>query len=458
MLSMRSLTFKLTLAFLLVGLTGAVLVAVIIQQRTRTAFGQFIVNQEQQTLADNLTQYYQTHGSWEGVADSLPTLLNAPSPDSKDGPGFQGSRLPFALVGADRVVVFGGPPDQIGRQVSSRALEGAVPLVVNSETVGWMLPNQGPRSWIPSSPEGRFLQDVNGATMLSALVAIFLALTLGGVLAFTMTRSLRELTEATIEIAKGKLGMQVKVRSKDELGKLAASFNQMSLDLAQANQMRRQMTADIAHDLRSPLSVIAGYAEALSDGKLPGTPEVYTILHQETKHLNRLVEDLRTLSLADSGELPLSIVPTDPQTILERALARHAMVAQQKEISLRVEARPDELPSVAVDAERMAQVFDNLILNAFRYTPPGGEVLLAARAANGSVQLLVRDNGSGIASEDLPHIFDRFYRGDKSRQQSGESGLGLAITKSIVEAHKGSIRVESVPGQGSTFTITLAAD
>jgi signal transduction histidine kinase len=453
----RSLTFKLMLAFLLVGLTGAVLVVVILQSRTRAAFGQFILNQQQQTLADNLAQYYQAHGGWEGIANNLQSILSAPPPSADNGRGFQGDRLPFILVGADRVVVLGGPPDQIGKQLSSRDLGQAVPISVNGETVGWMLPANAARSAAPGSPEGRFLQDVNSATMLSALVAILLALTLGGVLAFTMTRSLRELTEATIEIARGKLGMQVKVRSKDELGKLAASFNQMSLDLAQATQVRRQMTADIAHDLRSPLSVIAGYAEALSDGKLPGNPEVYTILYQQTKYLNRLVDDLRTLSLADAGELPLSVMPTSPQNILERAYARHAMAAEQREIVLRVEAAPEGLSPVIVDAERMAQVIDNLILNAFRYTPPGGEVALLARAADGTVQLLVRDNGSGIAPEDLPHIFDRFYRGDKSRQQSGESGLGLAISKSIVEAHKGTITVESTPGQGSTFTISLKA-
>jgi two-component system sensor histidine kinase BaeS len=456
--SFRSLTFKLTLAFLLVGLTGAVLVAIIIQTRTRVAFGQFIINQQQQTLADTLAQYYQSHGSWEGIADNLQSILIAPPPDTNNGRNFQGDRLPFILVGANRIALLGGPPDQIGKQVSGHELEQAIPITDNNQTVGWIVPANANRPATPGSPEGRFLQDVNSATMLSALVAILLALTLGSVLAFTMTRSLRELTEATLEIARGKLGMQVKVRSKDELGKLAESFNQMSLDLAQATQVRRQMTADIAHDLRSPLSVIAGYAEALSDGKLPGTPEVYTILYQQTKHLNRMVDDLRTLSLADAGELPLSILPTSPKSILERAYARHAMAAEQKQITLRLDAVPDELPDVAVDAERMAQVLDNLILNAFRYTPPGGEVTLLAKVEDGTVQLQVRDNGSGIAAEDLHHIFDRFYRGDKSRQQSGESGLGLAISKSIVEAHQGAITVESVQGQGSTFTITLKAD
>jgi signal transduction histidine kinase len=269
-----------------------------------------------------------------------------------------------------------------------------------------------------------------------------------------MTRSLRDLTEVTVEIARGRFGKQVKVRSKDEIGKLATSFNQMSLDLEKATKARQQMTADIAHDLRSPLSVITGYAEALSDNKLPGNQEVYNILLQETKHLDHLVDDLRLLSLADAGELSLSLQPTRPHALLERVVARHTATAKQRQITLLIDAEED-LPLVNVDVERMSQVLDNLILNAFRYTPEGGKVLLGAYAADGVVQIKVKDTGRGITAEDLPHIFDRFYRGDKSRQHNGESGLGLAIAKSMVEAHGGKISVESAPGQGAEFTISL---
>lgn len=300
------------------------------------------------------------------------------------------------------------------------------------------------------------LKNINRATFISALIAAVLALILGSVLAFTLTRPLRELTEATHEISQGKFGLQVKVRSQDEMGELATSFNQMSLDLQQATQARQQMTADIAHDLRSPLSVLTGYTEALSDGKLSGTPEIFEILHQETKHLGRLVDDLRTLSLADAGELSLIVQQIQPQTILERLAARHAVTAQQKRITIRVESDPG-LPAVSVDVERMAQVFDNLILNAFRYTPQGGEITLVAGRNTQGVYFQMRDNGSGISPQDLPHIFDRFYRGDKARQPSGESGLGLAIARSIVEAHRGKLTVASTPGQGTVFTIQLMA-
>lgn len=450
----RSLAFKLTLAFLLVGLTGAVLVAVIVRQRTRLAFDQFIQNRDQQTLVSNLIEYYRLNGGWNGIAQVFAPRENLrPQPDPERSWINPRIWMRFTLVDASQVIIFDGRPEQIGKTVSNRELKRATPLILDDQIIGWLLPPSA-RDWAPTTPEAQFLQNVNSATMLSALVAVLLALTLGGLLAFGLTRSLRELTEATLDIARGKLGKQVKVRSNDELGELAASFNQMSRDLARATQARRQMTADIAHDLRSPLSVIAGYAEALNDGKLPGSPETYSILYQETRHLSRLVEDLRTLSLADAGELTLNRLPTPPGWLLEQAAARHAVAAEQKGITLHVETSP-ALEQVSVDPERMAQVLDNLIQNAFRYTPEGGEVVLTATPAQGGVKLQVRDNGSGIAPEDLPHIFNRFYRGDKSRQQNGESGLGLAIARSIVEAHGGSIAVESELGKGSVFSITL---
>lgn len=454
----NSLVTRLTLAFLFIGLTGALLVAEIVHRNTRSAFDQYVVDQARQTLVSELENYYQSNGTWQGIGDFLRLRMRGPG---QAGPGNNGFNIDaaghFTLVGSDQRVVFGRSPFEVGKLYNAPDLTQAITLTVDGNQVGWLVMD-GPDQRMPAGPEREFLTRVNRATVLSALVATGLAILLGGLLALSLTRPLRELTEATGEIARGNLGLQVKIRSQDELGRLATSFNRMSSDLARATQARRQMTADIAHDLRSPLSVISGYAEALDDGKLPGSPEIYEVLHQEAQRLNRLVEDLRLLSLADAGELPLTLQRIAPEVLLTRTVARHAIHAGQKQIALQVETAPG-LPEVNVDVERLAQVLDNLILNAFRYTPPGGKIDLGASAAAGGVQIEVQDTGGGIPAEDVPFIFDRFYRGDKARVQNEEpgsgSGLGLAIARSIVQAHGGQIRVESQVEQGTRFIILL---
>ncbi|RIK18387.1 MAG: hypothetical protein DCC51_10670 [Anaerolineae bacterium] len=226
----------------------------------------------------------------------------------------------------------------------------------------------------------------------------------------------------------------------------------MSADLAHSNQLRRQMTADIAHDLRTPLSVILGYSEALADGKLPGTAETYDAMHRQAQHLSRLIEDLRTLSLADAGQLSLVLRPVEPRGLLEHTALAYLPAAEARGIQLTLEDA--DTPPIIVDPDRILQVLGNVVSNAIRHTPEGGQISLSAVAENDRVILRIRDSGPGIPSEDLPHIFDRFYRGDKARTSDEASGLGLAIARSLVEAHGGRITVENVPG-GASFAIAL---
>jgi signal transduction histidine kinase len=291
----------------------------------------------------------------------------------------------------------------------------------------------------------------------ASLGAVLASVLLGLLLARSLTRTLRELTSATKKIARGDLEQQVPIRSNDELGELAASFNQMSADLAQSRDLRRQMTADIAHELRTPLTIVLGHTEALSDGELPPNSETFEIIYDETKRLNRLVEDLRTLSLSDAGELHLNRDKVSPRDLLEHAAAARKTEAKAKNITLQIESSM-ELPAVDVDPDRMTQVMVNLLDNALRYTPAGGSISLSARQNQEAVQIEVKDTGPGIPPEDLSHLFERFYRGDKSRQrEEGGTGLGLAIAKSLVESQNGQIRVESQPGEGATFLIELPA-
>jgi signal transduction histidine kinase len=300
----------------------------------------------------------------------------------------------------------------------------------------------------------QYLNRTNQALLYAALGAALVALGLGTILARTLTHPLRDLTAAIRAMAKGDLKQHVQVTSRDELGELATAFNQMSADLDRLNLARRQMTANIAHDLRSPLTVIGGYVESMRDGVLKPTPERLDTIHAEVMHLQRLVEDLRTLSQADAGELRLNREPLAPLTLLERMAKSYTQLAAQKKVALEVQAQPN-LPEIRLDPDRMAQVFGNLISNSLRYTPEGGQILLTAGQEKEALAFCVQDNGQGISAEALPYIFDRFYRADPARSQSSESGLGLAIARSIVEAHGGSISAESEEGKGTKIRMVF---
>jgi two-component system sensor histidine kinase BaeS len=455
----RSLTFKLTLAFLCVGLIGAVLSAFLIQQRTQTEFGQFLFDQNSADLATTLAQYYQESGNWDNVATVMPQWLNNRStwgshPPSNSSPSDTTPppvrRVFYFVVDQSGTIVYGSP-DRIGQPAPSDYQKG-LPIEADGKNVGWLVSARPDTPWGNESPEGIFLASVNRVSLISAIISVLIALVLGAFLARTLTRPIRELTTATQVIAQGDLGVQVEVRSKDELGNLASSFNTMSSDLAKSNLIRRQMTADIAHDLRTPLSVILGYTEALADQKLVGTTEIYEVMHHEAGHLQHLIDDLRTLSLADAGELSLNMQPVSPVVQLNHTAAALRPRAKQKNIEITVFVA-ENLPLVRVDPERLAQVLGNLVNNALRYTPAGGTIELSASSDDQYVYLRVRDTGVGIDPDELPNVFNRFYRGNKSRQQNGETGLGLAIARSLVEVQGGVISVQSQLGQGTIFTI-----
>lgn len=447
---MRSLTVKLTLAFVLVGLMGAILVAVLVGQRTRSEFDRFLSERDEAALVQALTGYYSASGSWEGVGDIFSST-----------PAISPYRGEVVLVDRQGVIVLGNGPFRAGRRVSAQMMRDGTLIRVGGEVVGTVLSRPIDGRYAGGDdrppPDVQFLERVQWAAAVSAGVAALLALLLGVLLARTLTRPVRELTTATQAMARGELGQTVVVRSNDEIGDLAQSFNRMSSDLARASQLRRQMTADLAHDLRTPLSILRGYTEGLQDGRLRGGESIYRIMHGEVEHLQRLVEDLRVLSLADAGELPLNRRTVDPLALLERTALAYMMEAEQSGVALRVDA-DETLPSIDVDVDRITQVLNNLVSNALRHTSEG-EVALGAAAAGDQVRITVRDTGSGIAAEDLPFVFERFYRADKSRQRGDEpnSGLGLAISKAIVDAHGGAIEVASEPGRGTTFTITLPA-
>ncbi|MBE2224060.1 MAG: HAMP domain-containing histidine kinase [Anaerolineae bacterium] len=466
---MHSLRLKLILTFLVISVTGTLLTTVIVSRFNERALNEFIQEQEQAALVAELLAYYETNGSWQGAAqtaygDVLPDAAEpkqndpVPQPDSQEPgqstPAQQAVRPPpFALADETGVIIIPNRQFQTGSVVPNEMLADGLPLAVDGVQVGTLLMYDEPPPRNPA--EEAFAAKTNQALFIGALGATAVAIILAIIMSRTLTRPLRELAAASREMAQGNLQQEVPVRTKDELGELALAFNQMSADLTYANQSRQQMTADIAHDLRTPLTVLSGYLEAMEDGTLAPTPARLQMMQQEVDVLMRLVADLRTLSLADAGQLALHYEPVDIGELLAQVQAVYAHQAAQQNVTIEVKTAYSEL--IELDSARMRQALGNLVSNALRYTPAGGVITLAAAPTEDQkLQLSVADTGSGIPEADLPHIFNRFYRGDLSRQEGqGESGLGLAIVKSLVTAHGGEIAVASRPGAGTIFTILL---
>ena len=302
--------------------------------------------------------------------------------------------------------------------------------------------------------ESQFVSSVNRSLLIAIAVAGLVGLLLTLFLSQSILRPVDELTAAARAMEKGDLNQRVTVRSKGELGELANAFNAMAEGLKRLEQLRRNMVTDVAHELRTPLSNVRGYLEALRDGVVEPTPEMIASIHEEAMLLNRLVDDLQELAMAEAGQLKLVRQPVSIQDVIEKAVLSVKPQANEKDVDLEVYL-PDDLPRVEADAERMGQVLRNLLNNAVTNTPSGGQIRIQARAVDSQVEVSVQDNGLGIAAEHLPFVFERFYRADQSRARStGGAGLGLAIVKQLVEAQGGQVEIDSKVDVGTTVTFT----
>jgi len=444
----RSLAIKMVLAFLTVSLTGIALIGLLASNVTAHEFVRFVVTQRQDTLAPALSSYYVNHNGWNGVETVIQSNGNGTDPSVDPV-------RPLVLVDNHGNVVFSTDSQFQNVKPSSQQIAFGAPIWANGQLVGLLIPTFPPRNAPPRPPGNDYIARINRNLLYGALGAVALSLLLGLFLSSNLTRPVKELIKATRDIAQGDLEREVPVRSRDELGELTKSFNQMRVQLKQSRDLRTKMTADIAHELRTPLSIILGHTEALSEGKLEPSPETFDIVYDEAKRLSLLVEDLRTLTLSEAGELTLTLQAVSPSDLIDRVVGAFLPKARTLDDSLETDA-PSDLPDVTADFHRIIQVLTNLLDNALRYTPSGGRLKLSARTVSDGVEFRVRDSGPGISESDLPHIFDRFYRGDKSRnRQDGGSGLGLAISKSIIEAHGGRIWAESTAGEGAVIVFVL---
>ena len=302
-----------------------------------------------------------------------------------------------------------------------------------------------------------FRDSFNDALAYSLIASGLAALAVSLVFSRSIIAPLQAMMKASQRIANGHYDERVRVTGSDELAQLGRRFNRMTERLEQTENMRRQLLGDVSHELRTPLTAIGGYMEGLIDGVLPATPETYEQVRHEALRLGRLVDDLQELSRVESRSFELNRRSLALDVPLATTVKRLGRQFEEKGVKLTLNL-PADLPPVLADEDRLTQILTNLIGNALSYTPAGGEVNVGAQRRGGELRIAIKDSGIGIPPEHLPHIFDRFYRVDKSRSRAsgGGSGIGLTIARHLVEAHGGRIQAESEgAGQGSTFTFTI---
>jgi|GEM_PF-311164 len=341
--------------------------------------------------------------------------------------------------------------DWQGVYLTKEEIAAGAPIIVDGERAGTLLVGEVGPDLDPH--ESEFLDSARKSALIGGGVASGIAGLLAIVLISQLLSPLRKLTRATERIAQGDLPRSVHLKSRDEIGQLGTSFDHMVESLRRSETIRQTMTADIAHELRTPVTIIQGTLEAILDGIYESCDETIAPIYEETLQLSRLIDDLRDLALAEAGELRLEREPVDIAALAGQ-VAETTVSAMEDAPTLRIDARPG-LPEVRLDPKRFRQVLANLLSNAVRYTPAEGEIRIDIRRVEEEVELCVSDTGPGIPTEDLPHLFERFYRGDPARGRTAGSGLGLAIVKQWVEAHGGVIWAENRPEGGARFVLQI---
>lgn len=387
-----------------------------------------------------LSRYYYEQGGWTGI-----------QPFVEQMEALRGQRI--VLTDASGVVVADSQGDLLGKQyrpdtpgktLSSPWTEGVLGTVYIS-----------PRSPADFSSPQILFKPISRFLLWGGLVAIAIALVITFFLSRQILAPVKALTLTARRLGQGDFSQRVQVQDKGEMGELAQAFNSMASDLERAEKLRQNMVADVAHELRTPMSNIRGYLEAIRDRVVEPDAATIRSLYEEAVLLSRLIDDLQELTLAEAGELKLVRQAEDVSELISQVVAAVQAQAFAKGVSLTVEL-PDRLPLCDIDSHRIGQVLHNLLDNAVAHTTKGDVITVAARQQDNQLEVSVADTGEGIPAEELTNIFEQFYRVDKSRARTtGGSGLGLTISKRLVEAHGGTIEVQSELGKGSCFTFTL---
>lgn len=440
------LWFRLLLAFAVIIVVTVGTIYLFVSQRIAVEMENYEQLSAQyrsdQILSRLYIHYWRQGQSWEGVQLVV-----------EDTSHVSGTHI--ILTGVNETVIADSQRTLLGEYYNPDASDSPLEMFLLEEFLGKVYISPDPKAEPYVAPFRRLSASINRSLFLGGSLAIVIALLLTFVLSRRMSSPIGVLANAARRLGQGDLSQRVQFQGKGEVKVLAQAFNSMATDLEHAEQLRRNLVADVAHELRTPLSNIQGYLEAIRDRVIK--PNVATIrsLNEETALLSRLVDELQELSLVEAGELKLIYQAEDIAKLVKQAVTPWQPQVAAREISLSLDL-PDNLPLVDVDWQRVNQVLHNLLENAVAHTHKGGTINVAATTQGDWVEVCVSDTGEGIPAEDLPNIFERFYRVDKSRARvTGGSGLGLTIAKRLVEAHGGKIAVQSEMGKGSRFSFTL---
>jgi len=444
----RSYALRLAAAFAGVGLAAAALTAILVNLAFGIRFASYL-EQQQQTrqaqLVAGLADSYTRMGEWN-TAD----LRSLESLALMDGGTLQ-------LVDTDGQTVWDLSTGASGQMAAlHRRMMGSgplglaqhLPIRVNGSLVGTAIVRLPEAGLLPQ--DVAFRSSVNRALLVGGILAGLVALGLGAILARKATAPARELTRVARALAAGDRSERVESEGPDEFGEMGRAFNSMANTIEEEDRLRRAFAADVAHELRTPLTILRTQIEGMQDGVVePASPSLAS-LHEEALRLTRLVADLETMASADAAGFSLVRQPVNLGLLLEDAAREYAGPYEAEEVRLRTNAADITMEG---DPTRIRQVVTNLLSNALKFTPPGGEVRVALRPEGGSAVIEVSDTGPGISPEELPHVFDRFFRGGGAR--AGGSGIGLTVARELVRAHGGELDVTSEPGHGATFTVRL---
>jgi len=476
---------RLLFSYLIIIALTIALLAVGVRLVTAHTFSRYLSEQSNahnQMFPVMLAAYYTRYGTWDGVQSDLDqaTLMIG---------------LPLILADTDGNIVAATPRDAppsfppqhwggqaVAEMGAKMAHQVAIPIKASeNRTVGTIYIGDAPP--VRERIDEQFLTNMNHALIGAGLLVAIFATGVAVWLAYSISRPLTLMSQAAGQIAQGDYSTRVTLpisslvprdmpyfasggRTTDEMITLARAFNQMAEGIGEVERLRRELVANVSHDLRTPLTVLLGYLEGLRSGQIAdrrSAEMAFEAMHSETTHLLHLVDDLRQVADLDSGQLPLERHPIALSDLMSDAIARIAPVAAAKGVRVSQEIPDLERACgqpINLDAERIGQALFNLLENSVRHTPKGGTITLRAHCSLDQLTLIVEDNGEGIPPEHLPHLFERFYRADPVRNRaSGGSGLGLSIVQTIVEAHGGQVSAQSDGvGHGSTFSIRLPVE